>query len=160
MKACSSQSRQSAKLFSSRRNWDSPNPSPAGENATPPPLWFRGEGHTRWRVRGWESLNSDEGTYTLVLCQYMYFVMQLYTVYSEGPWRRSIRRWPWCRSPPGTVRWGWRRWAPAGPACSLSGRGSGVRCSGPCQQGGGYNQFNSNTCKRECVTRWILFLKV
>jgi hypothetical protein len=37
------QSRQSAKLFSSRRNWDSPNPSPAGECA-PPPLWFRGEG--------------------------------------------------------------------------------------------------------------------
>ncbi len=32
------QSRQSAKLFSSRRNWDSPNPSPAGECAPPPPL--------------------------------------------------------------------------------------------------------------------------
>jgi hypothetical protein len=29
------QSRQSAKLFSSRRNWDSPNPSPAGECAPP-----------------------------------------------------------------------------------------------------------------------------
>ncbi len=28
--------RQSAKLFSSRRNWDSPNPSPAGECAPPP----------------------------------------------------------------------------------------------------------------------------
>jgi hypothetical protein len=34
----SSQSRQSAKLFSSRRNWDSPNPSPAGECAPPPVL--------------------------------------------------------------------------------------------------------------------------
>jgi hypothetical protein len=31
-----SQSIQSAKLFSSRRNWDSPNPSPAGECAHPP----------------------------------------------------------------------------------------------------------------------------
>ncbi len=29
------QRRQSAKLFSSRRNWDSPNPSPAGECAPP-----------------------------------------------------------------------------------------------------------------------------
>ncbi len=47
--------RQSAKLFSSRRNWDSPNPSPAGECA--PPLCFRGKGgggqrNTRWRERG------------------------------------------------------------------------------------------------------------
>jgi hypothetical protein len=33
-----SQKRQSAKLFSSRRNWDSPNPSTAGECAPPPPL--------------------------------------------------------------------------------------------------------------------------
>jgi hypothetical protein len=39
--------RQSAKLFSSRRSWDS-------------------QPHTRWRERGWESPNSDEGTYTLV----------------------------------------------------------------------------------------------
>jgi hypothetical protein len=30
-------------FFSSRRNWDSPNPSPAGKIA---PLWFRGEGHS------------------------------------------------------------------------------------------------------------------
>ena len=33
-----------------------------------------GGGHTRWRKRGWESLNSAEGTYTVVLCKYMYFV--------------------------------------------------------------------------------------
>ncbi len=65
------QSRQSAKLFSSRRNWDSPNPSPAGECA---PLRFWGEKHTLWRARGWESPNSDEGTYTVVLFIYMYFV--------------------------------------------------------------------------------------
>ncbi len=39
------QSRQSTKLFSSRRNWGSPNPSPAGEWAPPPR--FLGEGHTR-----------------------------------------------------------------------------------------------------------------
>jgi hypothetical protein len=34
-----------------------------------PPLWFcrRREGHTRWRERGWESPNSNEGTYTVVI---------------------------------------------------------------------------------------------
>jgi hypothetical protein len=54
-------------FFSSRRNWDSPNPSPAGECA-PPPFGSGGRGtwHTRWRERGWESPNSDEGTYTVV----------------------------------------------------------------------------------------------
>jgi hypothetical protein len=72
------QSRQSAKLFSCRRNWDSPNPSPAGECA-PPPLWFWGEGHTRWRERGWESPNSNVWTYTVVLYKFMYFV------YEEDP---------------------------------------------------------------------------
>jgi hypothetical protein len=51
-------------FFSSRRIWDSPNPSPAGECA-PPPFW--GEGQTRWLERGWESPNSDEGTHTVVL---------------------------------------------------------------------------------------------
>ncbi len=39
------------------------------------PPWFRGEGHTRWRERGWESPNSDEGTYTVVLFIYMYFLV-------------------------------------------------------------------------------------
>jgi hypothetical protein len=38
-------------FFSCPRNWDSPTPSPAGECASPP-LWFRGEGHTRLRPWG------------------------------------------------------------------------------------------------------------
>ncbi len=59
-------------FFSSRRNWDSPNPSSAGECVPPR---FRGERHTRWRERGRESPNSDEGTYTVVLFIYMYFVV-------------------------------------------------------------------------------------
>jgi hypothetical protein len=50
----------------SRPFWDSPNPSPAGECA-PPPFGSGGRGHTRWRERGWESPNSNEGTYTVVL---------------------------------------------------------------------------------------------
>ncbi len=37
-----------------------------------PPLWHRGEGHIHRWERGWESPNSDEGTYTVVL--YMYFL--------------------------------------------------------------------------------------
>ncbi len=56
-------------FFSNRQNWDSPNPSPAGECALP--LWIRGEGHTRWRERGWESPNSDEGTLTVVFFIYV-----------------------------------------------------------------------------------------
>ncbi len=39
-----------------------------------PHPWFWGEGHTRWRERGWESPSSNEGTHTLVLFIYMYFL--------------------------------------------------------------------------------------
>ncbi len=60
-------------FFSSRRNWDIPNPSPAGEFAPPPRFW--GKGLTRWRERDWESPNSDEGTYTVILFRYTYFVL-------------------------------------------------------------------------------------
>jgi hypothetical protein len=47
---CAPQSRQSAKRFSSRWNWDSPTPLAAGECA-----------------KGVGSPNSNEGTYTVVL---------------------------------------------------------------------------------------------
>ncbi len=54
-------------FFSSRRNWDPPTPSPAGESV-PPPLWLGrggggggGEGHTRL-----QDPNSDEGKDTVV----------------------------------------------------------------------------------------------
>jgi hypothetical protein len=43
-----------------------------------PPSRFWGEGHTRWRERGWESPNSDEGTCTVVLFIYTYFVVYMY----------------------------------------------------------------------------------
>ncbi len=53
----------------------SPNPSPAGVcDPTPPRFW--GEGHTRWRERGWGSPNSDEGTYAVVLLIYIYCVAE------------------------------------------------------------------------------------
>jgi hypothetical protein len=40
----------------------------------PPPPRFWGEGHTRWREKGLESPNSDDGTYTVVLFIYTNFV--------------------------------------------------------------------------------------
>jgi hypothetical protein len=55
-------------FFSSRRNWDSPTPSPADERAPLPFGSEAGGGPTRFRQRGWVSPNS-EGTYTV------YFVL-------------------------------------------------------------------------------------
>jgi len=64
---CDPKSRQS--FFSSRQNWDSPQPL-TRRRVCLPRLW--GEGHT-W---GRENPNSDEGTYTVVLLIYTYFVMR------------------------------------------------------------------------------------
>jgi len=36
-------------------------PTPHPQASVPPPPGFWGEGNTRWRERGWESPNSDEG---------------------------------------------------------------------------------------------------
>jgi hypothetical protein len=88
------QSRQSAKLFFSRQNWDSPNPSPAGGCALPQ---FWGEGYTRWREKGWESPNSDEGSYT---------VLQ-YSLYLRTLWSHPILRpLPLCLPSASTSRHG------------------------------------------------------
>ncbi len=59
-------------FFSSRRNWNSPTPIAA---SVPPHPLVRGGGHTRLWERGWGSPNSDEGTYTVVLYIYKYFVL-------------------------------------------------------------------------------------
>jgi hypothetical protein len=50
-------------FFSSRPNWDSPTPLPAGE--FPPPSG-QGKGHTRLQEWGWGP-NSDEGTDNVIL---------------------------------------------------------------------------------------------
>jgi hypothetical protein len=69
-----SQSRQSAKLFLQSSELGLLQPL-TRRRVCPPTLWFRGEeGHTRWRKRGCESPNSNEGLYTVVLFIYMYFV--------------------------------------------------------------------------------------
>ncbi len=49
-------------FFSSRRGWDSP--TPRQQASVPPPPLVGREGHTRWREKGWQSPNSDEGTFT------------------------------------------------------------------------------------------------
>jgi hypothetical protein len=36
-------------------------PTPHPQASVPPPPCFWGEGNTRWRERGWESPNSDQG---------------------------------------------------------------------------------------------------
>ncbi len=78
------QSRQSANLFSRRRNWDSPNPSPAGEQpSVPHPPRFRGGGGgTLACGRGGGSPNSDEGTYTVVL--YIQYICTLWLQLKRG----------------------------------------------------------------------------
>ncbi len=74
---------KSTTVYAPRRNWDSPQP-PTRRLVCPLPL-FLGEGNTRWRGRGWESPNSDEGrtlwyslyvrgAYTVVLFICTYFV--------------------------------------------------------------------------------------
>ncbi len=65
------QSRQSAKLYLKSSELGLPNPL-SRRRMCPPTLWSRGGGHTRLRERVWGSLNSDEGTYTIVLCIYKY----------------------------------------------------------------------------------------
>ncbi len=57
-------------FFSSRRNWDSPNPSPAGKCAPP------------FGTGGWGTLAGERGggrvpIPTRVLCIYMYFVLSI-----------------------------------------------------------------------------------
>jgi hypothetical protein len=76
---------QSAKLFSSRRNLDSPNPSPAGENA-PPPLVPGGGAHSLAREGVGESQFRRGDIHCIVLCKYMYFV---YRVLQKNPYRNS-----------------------------------------------------------------------
>jgi hypothetical protein len=88
MQTRDAQSRQSAKRFSSRWNWDSPTSLPAGEaflqslelglphpftrRRVCPPPFGPGGGHTRLRLKGWGSPNSNEVTYTVVLYIYKY----------------------------------------------------------------------------------------
>ncbi len=62
-------------FFSSRRNWDSPSAALHPQASVPHPPLAPGGGHTRWGERGSEGPNSNEGTYNVVLCIYMYFVV-------------------------------------------------------------------------------------
>ncbi len=52
----------------------------------PPPPCFWGEGNTRWRERGWESPNSDEG-HTLWYSLYVRTLCGTVTRYNTSPFR-------------------------------------------------------------------------
>jgi hypothetical protein len=87
------QRRQSAKLFLQSSDLGLPQPLTRRRLSPPPPLWFRGKGHTSWRERGWESPNSDEGTFSVVLCKYTYFVGEGVAAYTViGPHISSSRK--------------------------------------------------------------------
>ncbi len=64
----STQSRQSVGFFSSRPNWDSPTPSPAGERAPPPRV--RGGG-THSLARGGLGVPIPSRGHTLTRCTYV-----------------------------------------------------------------------------------------
>jgi hypothetical protein len=66
-------------------------PTPHPQASVPPPPCFWGEGNTRWRERGWESPNSDEG-HTLCSTLYMYILCAAHQTGGE------VRR----RAPPPT----------------------------------------------------------
>jgi hypothetical protein len=68
------QSRQSAKLFLQSSEFGLPQPVTRWRVFPP---GSGGGGHTRWRERGGESPNFDEGTYTVVLFIYTYFALHL-----------------------------------------------------------------------------------
>ncbi len=67
------QSRQSAEGFLQSSELGLPQPL-TRRQICPPPLWYRGEGTLAGERGGWKCPNSDEGTYTVVLCLYVYFV--------------------------------------------------------------------------------------
>jgi hypothetical protein len=48
-----------------------------------PTLWSGGGGHTRLRLKWWGSPNSNEGTYTVVLYIYKYFVIMTVNVWVQ-----------------------------------------------------------------------------
>jgi hypothetical protein len=84
------QCRQSAKLFLQSSELELPHPL-ARRRVCPPSLWFGEEGHTRWRKKGWERPNSDEGTYTVVLYIHIHICTLWY-----GPSRAVILTWIFC----------------------------------------------------------------
>ncbi len=63
-------------FFCSRRNWDSPNPSPAGECASCS-LWFRGDGNTLAGERGGGRVPIPTRGHAL---WYSIFILYMYTL--------------------------------------------------------------------------------
>ncbi len=82
---------KSTTVYAPRRNWDFP-PTPHPQASVPPPPCFWGEGNTRWRERGWESPNSDEGhtlwysLYVRTLCNHV-VVLHCYCLFCS--WKKQ-----------------------------------------------------------------------
>jgi hypothetical protein len=66
-------------------------PTPHPQASVPPPPCFWGEGNTRWRERGCESPNSDEGH---TLCNSLYVCTLWVNPSYLAP---SSQYWPWVR---------------------------------------------------------------
>jgi hypothetical protein len=84
--------------MSPRGNWDSPTPSLASECAPPPRT--KGGRHTRLRVRGWGSSNSDDWRKSLALCLLWGFNPQMTwsngcrASFSRSHTKKTCRSWP------------------------------------------------------------------
>jgi len=81
---------KSTTVYAPRRNWDSPQP-PNCRLVCPLPPCFWGEGNTRWRERGWESPNSDEGHtlwYSLYVRTLWFLLSQQYRGNCPHHWGR------------------------------------------------------------------------
>jgi hypothetical protein len=87
-----SQSRRVPSFFSSRRNWDSPTPSPTGDCAPPPP-WFRWVGGTLacGRRGGVVPIPTRRHTlwYWYSIFMYMYFVVWLNLDVGQAGWLKA-----------------------------------------------------------------------
>ncbi len=84
------QSKQSAKLFLQSSELGLPQPLTPWRvcPCTPPPV-MGGGAHSLAR-EGWESPNSDEGTYTVVLFIYKYFVHGSISWQDESAWSTHV----------------------------------------------------------------------
>jgi hypothetical protein len=72
-------------------------PTPHLQASVPPPPCFWGEGNTRWRERGWESPNSDEGhplwysLYVRTLCIQYVLSCTVQCISSAFIYQRDVR---------------------------------------------------------------------
>jgi len=94
--------------------------TPHPERVCSPPLWLRGEGHTRWLERGWESPNSDEVT-TLWYSTYISTLWFAVTLCDLLTTPASRPRTAICRAPHKNILIFVHRWTRTQPQTGLNG---------------------------------------